>query len=462
MARSLIQSLRKQSLPACVAALLAAHAAAATHSPTSGETITGLRTVLNCDDAGPGSLRDAVFNAAPHDTIDLTQLQCGTITLLSGQIPVTVDDVKVVGPGTGPGSTQHLTIRGGASYGYRQRIFESGAGKFTVTGLELTDAHALPAGVLAKGGCINSGGELIIDDSIITECEIEAPYGSNAPAFGGGVFAADKLSITHSTISNNVAYSASLNDAYGGGIAASGFVSIQNSTIASNEAMAPGAAGVGGGMMVVGWGDVAVFASTISGNEADVAGGIRIDSLGGAELTNSTLSGNYAWYVGGASFSAGSVTLTNSTVTRNSAYSGLSAVGIYSQTAVSAESTILADNIDLVSEATLDLAAPSFDGASNLVTWSYSAVPPDTITACPRLSALGDHGGSTATHALIAGSPGINRGSNTIPLDTDQRGQMPFTRVFGVRADIGAYEWHDEPGDDIFRSAFEIRCDRYD
>jgi hypothetical protein len=462
MARSVIQSLRKQSLPACVAALLAVHAIAATNAHASGESMFGLRTVLNCDDSGAGSLRDAVFNATAHDTVDLTHLQCSAITLTSGQISVTADDVKIVGPGTGPGSTQLVTIYGGAHYGYRNRIFESGAGKFTVTGLQLTDAHALPSGTLAKGGCIKSGGELIIDDSIITGCEIDAPYGSNALAFGGGVFASDKLSITNSTISYNLAYSGSFNDAYGGAVAASGFVTVQNSTIAGNGAFAPGAVGVGGGVMVIGWGDVAFFGSTISGNEADVAGGVRVDTLGGAELTNSTLSGNYARYIGGASFSATTVTLTNSTVTQNSAWSGSFGVGVYSQSGVSAESTILADNVDVTAGSTLDLVAPALAGSSNLVTWSYSAMPPDTITSCPRLSALGDNGGSTATHALIAGSPGINRGSNTIPLDTDQRAEMPFTRVFGARADIGAYEWHGELGDAIFRSAFENRCDHYD
>ena len=84
------------------------------------------------------------------------------------------------------------------------------------------------------------------------------------------------------------------------------------------------------------------------------------------------------------------------------------------------------------------------------------------LSACPRLTSLGDHGGPTATHALIAGSPGIDRGSNTIPLSTDQRAEMPYTRVYGGRADVGAFEWPGELGDDIMRSAFETRCDAYD
>jgi hypothetical protein len=463
MAAALLVSFRKKALYVCVASVLAVNEVDAASPTASGENGSAPQVVvMNCNDSGPGSLREAAFNIAPHSTLDLSQLQCSDITLASGEIAVTADDVTVKGPGNGPGTNVHLTIHGGASYGYRNRIFAAGTGKFTVTGLRLTDAHALPFGVNAKGGCVSSGGELVIDDSIITGCEIDASYGSNAVAFGGGVFASDKLSITNSTISNNVAYSASGSNAYGGGVAAGGFVTVQNSMIADNHAIAMGASGIGGGVMVVGWGDASFFGSTISGNEADTSGGIRVETLGAAELTNSTVSGNYARYVGGASFSAGSVTLTNSTVVRNSAYSGLFGVGIYSQTGVTAQSSILADNPDVITGSTLDVAAPALDGAANLVTWSYSSTPPDTITACPRLTALGDHGGVTWTHALVAGSPGINRGSNTIPLDTDQRAEMPYTRVFQARADIGAFEWHGELGDQIFRSAFETSCDRYD
>src|SRR5512144_262636 len=37
--------------------------------------------VMNCNDSGPGSLRDAITAAASGATIDLSQLACSTITL---------------------------------------------------------------------------------------------------------------------------------------------------------------------------------------------------------------------------------------------------------------------------------------------------------------------------------------------------------------------------------------------
>jgi hypothetical protein len=38
----------------------------------------GAILVTTCNDGGPGSLRDAYFNAVDGDTIDLTQLACST------------------------------------------------------------------------------------------------------------------------------------------------------------------------------------------------------------------------------------------------------------------------------------------------------------------------------------------------------------------------------------------------
>jgi hypothetical protein len=167
-------------------------------------------------------------------------------------------------------------------------------------------------------------------------------------------------------------------------------------------------------------------------------------------------------YVGGAVFASSGVTLKNSTITRNSAYFANFGVGIYSYADLTAQSTILADNVAVSSGTTLDVVAPTIDGFANVITSASTDVPPNTITACPRLAPLWDNGGATPTHALLAGSPGIDAGSNTIPLDTDQRGALAYPRVFGTSADIGAYEWQGELDDRVFESAFETQCDRYD
>src|SRR6185312_8402776 len=56
--------------------------------PASALARGAVITVSNCDDDGPGSLRDAIDGADSGDTIDLTPLACSTITLSSGGIMV--------------------------------------------------------------------------------------------------------------------------------------------------------------------------------------------------------------------------------------------------------------------------------------------------------------------------------------------------------------------------------------
>src|SRR5262249_46802976 len=54
-----------------------------------------------------------------------------------------------------------------------------------------------------------------------------------------------------------------------------------------------------------------------------------------------------------------------------------------------------------------------------------------------KLGPLAPNGGPTQTHALLAGSPAIDKVSNPLTLLTDQRGKA---RTFGPQTDIGAYE----------------------
>jgi hypothetical protein len=385
------------------------------------------------------------------DVIDLTQLACSNISL-SGKIPIVVTDLTLLGPGTGPDASHRLTIYG--AYGYR--IFEHGVGTLIISGLQLANGHYI--GPLARGGCIFSSGTLVLEDSVVTGCEVEAPTGSNALAAGGAIYHQGYLWMKNSVVTNNVAYSAT-DVAYGGGVFAGGVVTIDDSTIADNQATAPQSYAIGGGLMIVGVGDVNISSSTISGNEAEVAGGIHADTLGTSEIIDSTLSGNYAsLWIGAASFAHGPVALKNSTVTRNSAYAYTA--GIFSDQTITAQSSIVADNRNATNYWMFDVYAPAVVGGANVITSASGTTPFDTVAECPRLTALADHGGPTLTHALVPGSPGIDVGNNTIPLVADQRG-VSYARVVGIKADIGAYEWQGDYGDEIFKSAFELACDEY-
>ena len=57
--------------------------------------------VDNCNDSGPGSLRDVVAGAASGDMVDLSELTCSTITLTSGAIEIPQDDLYLKYSGEG-------------------------------------------------------------------------------------------------------------------------------------------------------------------------------------------------------------------------------------------------------------------------------------------------------------------------------------------------------------------------
>jgi len=115
------------------------------------------------------------------------------------------------------------------------------------------------------------------------------------------------------------------------------------------------------------------------------------------------------------------------------------------------ESTIVALNRSGGVE--YDVGAPvavTVAGTANLIMAGAArvAVPPDTISADPRLGALADNGGPTQTHALLPGSPAIDHGND---ITGDLADQRLFKRVVGSSADIGSVEFVDK----IFASGFD-------
>ncbi|HEY7871283.1 MAG TPA: choice-of-anchor Q domain-containing protein, partial [Rudaea sp.] len=70
------------------------------------------------------------------------------------------------------------------------------------------------------------------------------------------------------------------------------------------------------------------------------------------------------------------------------------------------------------------------------------------------LAPLGNHGGLTRTHALLAGSPAIDSGKNGKMFATDQRGTGFAREVPTGMPDIGAYE-RQLIDDEIFGNGFE-------
>ena len=71
----------------------------AARRPYTPHRPAGTIAVTSCDDSGPGTLREAFTTAVTGDLIDLTTLGCSTISLTTGALVTSVDDLTVQGPG---------------------------------------------------------------------------------------------------------------------------------------------------------------------------------------------------------------------------------------------------------------------------------------------------------------------------------------------------------------------------
>jgi hypothetical protein len=206
----------------------------------------------------------------------------------------------------------------------------------------------------------------------------------------------------------------------GGGIACSGSVTVINSTISGNTVAGGGAPTGGGGIACSG--SVTVINSTISGNTVGGGGlptgggGIGIRNGATLTLTNSTLSDNSAPSGQGGAISNAGQTMIGDTVLNAGASGG----------------TIF-NNGGTITSLGYNIAS---DNGGGVLTG-----PGDQINTNPMLGPLQDNGGPTFTHALLPGSPAINAGdpSFTPPPFFDQRGPG-FNRVANGRIDKGSFE----------------------
>ncbi|MFL5329378.1 MAG: beta strand repeat-containing protein [Gemmataceae bacterium] len=215
------------------------------------------------------------------------------------------------------------------------------------------------------------------------------------------------------------------------------------------------ASGIGGGIGVdtaqsPSTQKITVNNSTISGNSASTGGAIYF--LRGSQIlvSNSTLSGNSAstgGAIGGFTTSSGSITVRNSTVTGNSSSNGRAfrlTNAAYSVGVLSLESTIVSGNVGTSPNSIYGSSTAGWFNQKNSVIESPTGSANDlggnlADGTDPMLGSLSNNGGATPTHALLAGSPALNTGSNPDALTTDQRG-TGFARTSGSGTDMGAFE----------------------
>jgi len=417
---------------------------------------TNAATVLvsNCNDAGPGSLRDAVTSAVSGNTVDASALTCGTITLTTGALSTIAQDLTINGPGP-----DALTIT--ANHASRI-VTHAGTGVLALYGMTLREGRFSSYGTApARGGCVFSTGTVDLGSIIsrtreqgvvVEDCEVQA-HADGVNAFGGGVAAIRGLGLFASVVSGNVASSAPSGFATGGGLALlSGLYQFPNGNfLAKYSEIRGNVAGWNGGGVYARAYRAGVFDSTIAGNLAGGSIGGALFSLtndGGTYLQNATVSDNRsATSHGGMAAFGGTIQVLNSTITGNQtdASPATDAVGgadFYGRT-IDLESSIFSANLAAgVPHDVRTLAAfDNVTGANNLVGVAVGIVPPTGLitTNNPGLGALVNNGGLTRTHAVLAGSPAIDAGNNNDGIPFDQRA-AGFARVVGAAADIGAFE----------------------
>ena len=385
------------------------------------------------------------YNVADRAGGILVNLDSASLTFNSGEISFNTANTTSAFPGGG------ITVL---------------AGTATINGGEIRDNRAFRG-----GGILVSSGSATINDGLITDNESNYGGGlyvylvdgtatinggqitqnrSIASIFGGGGVYIFQGSITMNggEVSSNTAVNDggameigdaagrfTLNDGeifsnsagnMGGGIyAAQGTLTVNGGTIHTNDSVA------GGGGIATGMGSQTTIqnAALLTNTTAITGTGGAIKNAGTLTMTNVTLSGNSA-DIGAGLFNSDTAVLTNVTLSENTATSSGGGLSNSSGT-LTAGNSIIFNN-----------SAPSDADCNGTITSAGNNVADATqcngeIITDPLLQPLALNGGDTLNYALGAGSPAIDAGNNATCPATDQRGNL---RPVGGTCDIGAYE----------------------
>jgi len=376
----------------------------------TGSATAATNTVTNLNDSGAGSLRQAIADAAPGDTI--TFAVSGTITLTSGQLVVN-KDLSLSGPGAAS-----LSISGNTNIPLSSRVINNSA-HLTISGLTILHGDA---GVGDGGGILNAAsGVLTITNSVIMD---------NNAQKGGGVFnsAGGHLQVTNSTFFANSSrpFDAGL-DASGGGVYNVGIVSITNSTFSSNSVHDNGSG-------LYNDASATVANSTFTLGQANTAAVYNDKNGTLLQLNNVTItlhSGRKD--ATGLLSNGGTVSVANSIIADNHTVGGGNSVSL-----PDCGGTITSGGHNLIGNAT----------GCNISAGTGDKLGSNTIPINAKLGPLTNNGGPTSTHTLLAGSPAIDAGSpaavgsgGSACEAADQRGfARPAFGATSLTCDIGAVE----------------------
>lgn len=398
--------------------VLAASASLLGIALTDGSATAATYTVTTTADGGPGSLRDAIDQANANPGADTISIPAGTYTIgLAGA----GEESNATGDFD---ITDDLTIQGAGAGATiidtdgLDRAFDVQDG--TTILQDLTIANGVALGGSGGNVLARPGANLTVQDSIVR----------NGTALNGGGLAADSgaLTVLRSEIINNTGIAIQGNGSTGDALSLTGGAV---STLTITDSLIFGNFSVGGNVG-------AVYTN------------------GNATITNTTITGNSA-YARTLAFEASgpnsiAVLLVHVTLAGNASTGNSSPGGLYANASapatlsVTLEGSLLMDNDVQGSGSNCGTAGTGIasitSNGRNLtddLTCTGLVTPTDlSNNQGTSLGALADNGGPTRTLALLAGSSAIDTAGNCgAATAADQRG---VTRPQGPACDIGAFE----------------------
>lgn len=340
-------------------------------------------------------------------------------------------------------------------------------------GIYNEDKFAIYNSEILYNKAYKGGGIYNTDTSEVNETDIR---GNSTEVDGGGIYNTDSMEIWRSWVQFNTAkashgggiYNTSIltltdcsdligNTAFvdGGGLYNCGTAMLRDINILDNNAKRNG-----GGIFTKVF--LVLERSTLARNFAMNGGGIYNQAPGEMEIENSTFSSNGATGKGGALYDSGNSSgLNNNTFTLNIAANGggiskqPGGLGLRMESNIVASNTSLNVGTDIENAGTIFTLGKNFiganDGCAVIFPKSPSPIIPNgngdyvglpTNPYNPMLHPLAENAAWSLVHIPKHCSPVIDRGSNPLDLETDQRSDG-FERVRGSQTDIGAIEVQD-------------------
>lgn len=283
--------------------------------------------VDNTGDSGTGSLRWAIANANPGDTVTFDASLAGQTIALASTLEIsqdlTIDGSDLITPVIVSGND---TVRVFYIYTDTTVTFDSlTIANGNITTPEISGYYAIGGGLKVEAGATVT----LTHSTILSNTAMHYDSGMDwYLGMGGGIYNQGTLMVIDTTFSDNTtAPSSEYGDGYGGAIYNSGNLQVTDSIFSDNYAIA------GAGISSYGGGILNIQNSRFSGNVSPCGGAGVLNESGNAIINESIISDNLGpgtWCEGSAAGIGnrfGTMTVTHSIISGNisdSEYAGIS------------------------------------------------------------------------------------------------------------------------------------------